>query len=105
METNGYGGEVMIIILCPTYEEAVNAYFEFIGVICCCGCWASIKRKYDEGLLVELDDDLTYIFMEENWQKIVDQRLEGPADYDYMESFFQDLYVDDVDSYVPWCED
>lgn len=102
MEIDGNGGRVMIIILCSSYEEAVEAYYEFIGVVRCCECWAAIKRQYDDGLLVELDDDLTYIFMEEGWKKIVDEKLEGPIDYEYVESFFQDLYVDDVDEYLPW---
>lgn len=90
---------MMIVILCPGYEAAEETYYEFIGVLQCYGLRSEIKSQYDYGLCVTLDDDLTYIFIDEHWQKIVEKDLPEDTEWDYMESFLYDIYDSNP---LPW---
>lgn len=88
----------MIVILCPGYADAEEAYFTFISILECFEYMGDIINRYDDGLCVVTDDDLTYIFIDEHWQKVVEKDLPDTVDWDYMETFFEDIYNDDP----PW---
>lgn len=89
----------MIVVLCPGYEAAEWAYYEFLSFAKCSYYSADVIAHHDAGLCVTLDDDLTYIFIDEHWQRIVEQDLPETVDWDYMDSFIEDLYNDDP---LPW---
>lgn len=89
----------LILILCPTYQKAEDAYYQFIAHIVCSDSVDEIVNRYDAGLCITLDNDLTYIFIDEHWKHVVENELDAYIDYDYMYSFEDDLYNEDVPFY------
>lgn len=84
----------LIIVLCPSYEDAEETYDKFISYLACCDSVEEIDAQYDYGLCVALDSDLTYIFIDEHWKPIIEQELNAQfIDYDYMETFLEDLFT------------
>lgn len=75
----------MIVILCPSFEDAIHAYDIFVSFLEDINPWA-IKKTYNASYCVETDDDLRYIFTDYRLRNV----FHTPDKID-MEQFFEDI--------------
>lgn len=78
----------MIVILCNSFEDAQDAYEDFIAFLELYEPLA-IKKRFDPAYCVETDDDLRYIFVDYRFEKLF-LNFDTP-DYVDAEEFFEGI--------------
>lgn len=82
----------MIVILCPTFKDAIYSFYRYVfDLRDYMGEW-SIKRLFPSEYCVETDDDLRYIFIDEHFEKAFEGMC---ADFISMDEFFL-VYLEGV---------
>lgn len=83
----------MIVVLCETFREAQDSFYEFVDSLRDSGEW-QIKEVWPSEYCVETDEDLRYIFIDKGCKHIFDS-LFGELYLDFVDkdAFFYTLYL------------
>lgn len=89
----------MIVVLCPSFPEAIDAFYMFLKMLQEIEPWR-IQYIYDACYCVEMDDNLRYIFTDYRRKGIYRNTC---ADYISMDEFFDleyGLNIDYLEDYL-----
>lgn len=81
----------MIVILCPSFYDAMDAYDIFVSFLEHAEPF-SIRRTYDSCYCVETDDDLRYIFTDYRLRNVF--RTPDTIDVDEFFEHINDFYFE-----------
>lgn len=80
----------MIVVLCESFQHATDTFLYFLGML---EDW-TIKQVFLCSNCVETDDDLRYIFIDERYESLFEDKTD---DIMYYEDFLDGMEV-------PWTE-
>lgn len=87
----------MIVVLCPTYQNAIQAFEMFETYLWEDFPWDPIVKIERSALLIQTDEDLTYLFIHHRFRDLFDEEKDDIIEE---EEFFEYLGFAHAEHYM-----